>query len=95
MVQTCDQFVRAILGKLALGLSLPGDLFGEVLDHAPVGTGKAAASSLEAVSYSADADGASYLAPGGCEPHADKGMLTCIFADRRKGLQVLLCRHKL
>ena len=45
---------------------------------------KVAASSLEAVSYRAG----TYTAEG-CDAHVDNGVLTCIYADKAQGFQVV------
>ncbi len=91
MVQKYDELAQDILSRIAeSALSAPSTLFRPALDVASLERGNIAASSLEAIQYSALNASARLAAQSpSCEAHVDRGLLICIFADSSQGLQVL------
>ncbi|DBB06912.1 hypothetical protein WJX82_003537 [Trebouxia sp. C0006] len=68
---------------------MPANAFVCVTDSTTQGSGHVAASSLEAIQYSApDASVGQAAQSANCEAHVDRGLLTCVFADNVHGLQV-------
>ena len=89
VVQNYNDFARALLEDLATTLSLPATHFRSALDGAHLERGGVDASSLEAIQYPALNVTATPAAQhASCDPHVDRGLLTCIFADPPRGLQV-------
>ena len=85
MVQAFDDIAREQLEGIAKSLQLPAATFLPILDPTAVDSSRQSASSLEVVHYMLPAD---LGAPEACEAHEDKGLLTLIYADTERGLQV-------
>ena len=89
MVQTLDDIARKHLQGLEEALKLPGGASSLLLDSRAVDSSRQSSSSLEAFHYMLPEGAAAHLGSlEAFEAHADKGLLTVIYADTEQGLQV-------
>lgn len=87
MVQTLSDIARENLQGLEKTLQLPAGAFLPFLESTAVDSGKQSSCSLEAIHYKLP-EGAGSGSLTACESHEDKGLLTVIYADTYRGLQV-------
>lgn len=85
-MQALDDIARGLLEGLAKSLQLPAAAFWPILDSLAVDSSRRSASSLEASYYMVPET--ELGAPGACQAHDEKGLLTLMYSDTEQILQV-------